>query len=61
MSRGVGIEDSQATGMDDLEAELGLCRCGESLARSGEYDQPLAFWKRQQFIDVFQVALRQVR
>ena len=47
--------------MNHFEAELGLCRGGESLARSGEDDQPLAFRKRQQLIDVVQVALRQMR
>src|SRR5271157_6418290 len=61
MSRGIGIKDSHTTRMDDFEAELGLCRGGESLARSGEDDQPLAFRQRQQLIDVVQVALRQQR
>ena len=61
MSRGIGIKNSHTTRMDDFEAELGLCRGGESLARSGEDDQPLAFRKRQQLIDAVQVALRQVR
>ena len=57
-SRGIGIKDSGAAGVDGFQAELELVRRREALFGAGENDQSLAVGKAEQLVDGIQVALR---
>jgi hypothetical protein len=56
-SRGIGIEDAGAAGVDGLQAKRGSVRRREALVGAREYNQALALRQARKPIDSVQVAL----
>ena len=57
-SRGIGIEDSGATGVDGFQTELGLVGGRQALPGPRQNDQALTIGQVEKPVDHIEIALR---